>query len=175
MHAALAAAVLSLTALWGAGSAVAAQDAASVGKAFADHCFSPYLTAETAQTNLASSGARVDFYDLRPFSFVAPSLVSGRPATSGTDRRCEVAYDGGDPQPAIAWITKGLKQEGLFGKQVAVPPKFPRQKGIAMIAAAQLNTNRIAVVQAGVRDGPNGSEIYLNVERLTPLDAEVTK
>jgi hypothetical protein len=35
-------------------------------EAFAAHCFSPYLTAETAVERLAP--ARVDFYDLRPFS-----------------------------------------------------------------------------------------------------------
>lgn len=172
MHAALAAAILSLTALMGAGSAVAAQDANAVGKAFADHCFSPYLTAETAQANLGPSGARIDFYDLRPFSSAAASPVTGRPATAGTDRRCEVAFDGADTTTAIAAVHTGLAQEGLAGKVTDVPETFQTYKTAVLIAAAQLNPNRIAVIQVGVRTGPSGAETFLNVERLTPLDED---
>lgn len=169
MHAALAAVTLSLVALTGAGSAVAAQDAAAVGKAFADHCFSPYLTAETAQANLGPSGARIDFYDLRPFSSVAPSPVTGRARTAGTDRRCEVAFDGVDPILAFDWLATGLKQEKLLEHATDVPKSFSPQSGLFTIGAAQLNPNRIAVVQVGVRGGPNGDETFINVERLVPL------
>lgn len=159
-----------LSAFLAAGSAVAAQDANAVGKAFADHCFSPYLTAQTAATHLAPSGARFDFYDLRPFSSAAPSPVVGRAATPGTDRRCEVAFDGQHEQSARDWLITGLTQEGLHQKTAEVPDGFVRQAGSTYIAAAQLNPNRIAVVQTGLRTGPNGDETFISVERLTPLN-----
>lgn len=165
---------LCLTASLAAGSAVAAQDAASVGKAFADHCFSPHLTAETAQTNMAHSGARIDFYDLRPFSAKTPSPVTGSTQTPGTDRRCEVAFDSSDTTTATQWLKTGLKQEGLLNKKTTVPADFTRQEGVTFIAAAQLNPNRIAVVQVGVRGATSNPETFINVERLIPLD-EVTQ
>ncbi|MEH6829761.1 MAG: succinyl-CoA synthetase subunit beta [Sulfitobacter sp.] len=170
MYAACAPATLCLTVSLAAGSAVAAQDAASVGKAFADHCFSPHLTAETAQTQMGPSGARIDFYDLRPFSAATTSPVTGRAATTGTDRRCEVAFDGIDPTTAFNWLSTGLKQEGLIHKKAEVPDDFTHQDGMTFIAAAQLNPNRIAVVQVGVRGPSDMPETFINVERLTLLD-----
>ena len=161
--------ILCLTASLAAGSAVAAQDAASVGKAFADHCFSPHLTAETAQSKMGPSGARIDFYDLRPFSAPAVSPVTGRTHTPGTDRHCEVAFDGFDAMTATNWLSAGLKREGLLHKKAEVPANFMRQDGMSIIAAVQLNPDRIAVVQIGVR-GPTGQpETFINVERLIPL------
>jgi hypothetical protein len=112
----------------------------------------------------------VEFYDLRPFSSAAPSPVTGRAATPGTDRRCEVAVDGDATALAENWLATGLQREGLDKRPAPVPDDFPRLPGLRMIAAAQLNPNRIAVVQVGVRPGPNGQETYMNVERLTPLD-----
>lgn len=153
------------------GAAGAAQDPADrAGKAFASHCFSPYLTAAKADAALAPSGARHEFYDLRPFSAAAPSPVTGRAATPGTDRRCEVAFDGQMADVAKNWILQGLTREGLINRTVDVPRDFGQQPGTTFVAAAQLNPKRIAVVQAGVRAGPNGPETYMNVERLTPLD-----
>ena len=66
--------------------------------AFAAHCFSPVLTADTAAERLAP--ARVDFYDLRPFRagtpvsepVGAPGHAGDRPALRGRLRRC--AYRG---------------------------------------------------------------------------------
>lgn len=173
MNGATTTAILCLTASLTAGNAVAAQDAASIGKAFADNCFNPRLTAETAQANFDPSGARLDFYDLRPFSAAPPSPVTGRPATRGTDRRCEAAFDGFAPQEALAWVNKGLKQEGLADKKAPVPMGFTRQAGIVFVAAAQLNPNRVAVVQIGLREGPTGHETFMSVERLLPLDEVV--
>ncbi|MEQ6202328.1 succinyl-CoA synthetase subunit beta [Sulfitobacter sp. HNIBRBA2951] len=164
---------LCLTASLAAGSAVA-QDADAVGRAFADHCFSPHLTAETAQARIGPSGARVDFYDLRPFSDAAPSPVVGRPMTAGTDRRCEVAFDGHAPVKALNWLRTGIEQEGLLHKEADVPEGFAPQDGMSFIAAAQLNPNRIAVIQVGVRGPADAPETFINVERLTPLN-EVSK
>ncbi|MGB5864990.1 MAG: succinyl-CoA synthetase subunit beta [Sulfitobacter sp.] len=170
MFARTATALLTLTASLAAGTAVA--DAATVSKAFADHCFSPYLTVQTAAEALEPSGARVDFYDLRPFSSTAPSPVTGAPITAGTDRRCEVSFDGADTDTASFWLTKGLAREGLSDDAVPVPEKFPAQSGTVIIAAAQLNPKRIAVVQIGLREGPQGPETFLSIERLIPLEGE---
>lgn len=148
---------------------VQADGAADAGRAFADHCFSPYLTAATADKAVADTSARMDFYDLRPFSSAMPSPVTGRAATAGTDRRCEVSFDGRAPAEAADWIGVGLAQEGLTDRFVPVPGGFALLSTTAFSGAAQLNPDRIAVVQSGVRSGPNGPETYMNVERLTPL------
>jgi len=171
MHAASATASLCLFAFLAAGSAVAAQNANAdaAGQAFADHCFSPFLTAQTAQANIADAGVRLDFYDLRPFSNAAPSPVVGRAATPGTDRRCEVSFDGANPVAAFEWLSTGLKQEGLLDKNAPVPAGFQSQDGMSFIGAAQLNPDRIAVVQIGVRGPADAPETFLSVERLTPI------
>ena len=137
--------------------------------AFADHCFSPFLTAALAEAHLP---ARHDFYDLDPFSAansVSPAIA--RAVTPGTDRRCEVVFDGDDVGAGIAGVLQGLSQEGI-DTEAEVPADFPAQDGTEFIAARQLNPNRIAVVQVGTRSGPNGIETFINVERLVPLDEE---
>ncbi len=137
-------------------------------EAFAAHCFSPLLTAETAAERLAP--ARVDFYDLRPFSSANEvSEPIGRPVTPGTDRRCEVAFDGAHIEAGTAAVLMGLEREGIL-TEAAVPEAFPAQSGTALIAARYLNPNRIAVVQVGTRPGPNGIETFINVERLEPSE-----
>lgn len=147
-----------------------AQNADAAGAAFAAHCFSPYLTAQKARDALAPSGARHDFYDLRPFSDVPPSPVTGRAKTPGTDRRCEVAFDGAHVDTAQRWVTTGLTREGLSSRTIPVPRSFQQTAGTKAAAAVQLNPNRIAVTQVGTRPGPNGTETFINVERLTPLN-----
>jgi hypothetical protein len=136
--------------------------------AFSDHCFTPLLTAETAAERLAP--ARVDFYDLRPFSSAnAVSDPAGRPATPGTDRRCEVAFDGANIDAGVDAVVAGLTREGIL-TEAEVPAAFPAQPGADFIAARFLNPNRIAVVQVGTRPGPNGIETFINVERLEPSE-----
>lgn len=148
-----------------AGPPALASDAA---RAFGDHCFSPYLTAKTALEKIARPGIRVDFYDTKPFSSAAASPATGRPATPGTDRRCEVAFDGDHVEIAKDGAVTGLNEEGI--RQGAdVPTDFVVAEGTRFIAARQLNPKRIAVVQVGLRPGPNGTETFANVERLDPL------
>lgn len=139
----------------------------SPAKDFANRCFSPFLTAETAQRRLQRPGVRVEFYDLRPFSDVAPSPVSGRPATPGTDRRCEVAFDGNEGSQAAEAAVAGLTAEGIL-TEAPVPDTHRALPGTTLLAARYLNPNRIAVVHTGTRAGPNGVETFLTVERLTP-------
>lgn len=155
-----------LCAMGGATEATADSDAALV--AFRDVCFSPFLTAATAQTAFDLPGIRAEFYDLDPFSNAAPSPVTGRAATPGTDRRCEVAFDGVRLQDAYLAVAQAVETEGL-DRKVPVPSEFVAQSGAYMVDARQLNPNRIAVVQVGLRPGPNGQETFLSVERLNPL------
>ena len=154
-------------ALAAAPPSVAAQQAALT--AFADHCFSPFLTAETARKNIAADGLRLDFYDLRPFSARAPSPVVGRPATPGTDRRCEIAFDGDQGGEAAKTAIAALASEGITDA-ADLPPTHADAAlpGTTLLAARRLNPNRIAVVHTGTRPGPNGLETFLMVERLTP-------
>lgn len=135
--------------------------------AFARNCLSPHLTATTATANLAPH-ARHDFYDLRPFSADAPSPAR-TPVTPGTDRRCEIAFDG-DAGPQAAEVAVGaLAAEGIRTEAplpaTHVTAALP---GTTLLAARFLNPNRVAVVHTGTRPGPNGPETFLSVERLTP-------
>ena len=146
-----------------------AQGVPRAAAAFAEHCFSPFLTADRAAANLPQ---RHDFYDLRPFRPANPvAEPQGRPVTPGTDRRCEVAFDGGNVAAGIMGAVSGLRAEGI-DTVVEVPADFPAQPGTQFIEARQLNPNRIAVVQVGTRPGPNGIETFINVERLVPMDAQ---
>ncbi len=137
--------------------------------AFAEHCFSPYMTAARADDVLAPPGARVDFYDLDPFSDAAPSPVSGRAATIGTDRRCEVAFDGSFADMAASAAIAGLEMEGI-DTEAPLPDRYQPTDGTTLLAARQLNPRRIAVVHVGIRPGPNGVETFMVVERLMPLE-----
>ncbi|MEM9344129.1 MAG: succinyl-CoA synthetase subunit beta [Pseudomonadota bacterium] len=147
-------------------SALAAAPAsADALREFSRNCFSPLLTAAKAEA--AFNGLRYDFYDLRPFSNVAPSEARAK-VTPGTDRRCEVALDGDHSDAAARTVTDALNREGIR-REAPVPDTHPATDGTALLAARYLNPNRIAVVHVGTRPGPNGIETFLNVERLTPL------
>ena len=142
----------------------AVADPGAALKAFATHCFSPFLTAAKAAD--AFDGLRHDFYDLKPFSAARPSLPRG-PVTPGTDRRCEVAFDGAHLPRAIEAAKRALAAEGIR-EPAGIPDAYPRTAPFA--AARRLNPNRIAVVLAGTREGPNGTETFLAVERLEPSE-----
>jgi len=141
-------------------------------RAFAENCYSPFLTAQSAQKALGDTGGRYDFYDLTPFSNAAPSPAYGlRPATTGTDRRCEVSFDGDYTTLAIEFATTGLQAEGIT-REVPVPATHKPHAGTELLAARRLNPRRIAVVHVGTRNGPAGLETFMNVERLTPAASQ---
>ncbi|MEM9798624.1 MAG: succinyl-CoA synthetase subunit beta [Pseudomonadota bacterium] len=145
-------------------------------KGFAETCFSPFLTAERAAAAFAAPEIRHDFYDLAPFSDVAPSPAA-TDVTPGTDRRCEVAFDGGYGVQAAQGAGDGLAAEGIR-RDAPLPSSHAdaRLPGTTLLAARFLNPARVAVVHTGTRPGPNGPETFLLVERLTPqASAEVTR
>ena len=154
-----------------ASAASAATPAEQAARAFGNHCFSPFLTAEKARAAFAGVPARVEFYDLDPFSSAAPSPVTGRAATDGTDRRCEVAFDGDYSADAGAAVIAALDAEGIR-QNASVPAGFVATPGTHILAARQLNPRRVAVVHVGTRPGPNGIETFMNVERLRPSAIE---
>jgi len=128
------------------------------------------MTGTRAATVLALGGGRHDFYDTRPFRPGTPISEPGQRApTPGTDRRCEVAFDGDYVDESVAAILEALALEDIT-KKAEVPADFPTIAGTEVIEARFLNPNRIAVVQVGTRAGPNGVETFMNVERLVPLD-----
>ncbi|WP_299648700.1 succinyl-CoA synthetase subunit beta [uncultured Tateyamaria sp.] len=135
--------------------------------AFADHCFSPFLTAATAAAHLSAPGARVAFYDLDPVSAVASSPSDN--VAPGTDRRCSVAIDGNHVDDATWAVENALMREGITDP-ASVPGTYAQTDGTALLAARYLNPNRIAVVIVETRPGTNGIETHMTVERLLPLD-----
>lgn len=146
-----------------------AETALAASQAFANNCFSPLMTAARVDEVLASASVRVDFYDLDPFSNAAPSPVVGREATVGTDRRCEVAFDGEFSVTAASAAVAALTMEGIV-TDAPLPNRYEPLRGTALLAARQLNPRRIAVVHVGTRPGPNGIETFMLVERMTPLE-----
>jgi hypothetical protein len=146
-------------------------DTSAMVQAFADHCFSPYLTAAKAQDLVASTGARVDFYDLDPFTSARPSPALGRKVTKGTDRRCEVSFDGDHTSLATKTVVAALEIEGIR-TAVNLPTQFMRTDGTALLAARRLNPHRIAVVHVGTRHQEDGTETFMLVERLLAQKAD---
>ncbi len=137
--------------------------------AFAGNCFSPYLTADKAATRLGIQGARAEFYDLDPFSSAAPSPVTGRAASAGTDRRCEIAFDGDHAEQAAKTAADALLSQGIV-TPADLPAFYTPTEGTELLAARQLNPRRVAVVHVGTRQGPDGIETFMTVERLTPSE-----
>lgn len=138
---------------------------------FADHCFSPFLTASKAAKTFALSGARYDFFDLDPFSSADPSPATGRAVTAGTDRRCEISFAGDYAEVAAQAATDALAAEGIT-TPASLPATFTPHTGTTLLAARQLNPRRKAVVHVGTRQGPQGTETFMLVERLTPSDQD---
>ncbi|MEO9824652.1 MAG: succinyl-CoA synthetase subunit beta [Paracoccaceae bacterium] len=136
--------------------------------AFVANCFSPFMTAEKAKSRFDQPDIRYDFYDLDPFSNVAPSPASGS-VTEGTDRRCEVAFDHDYAAMAADAVVVQLTKEGIT-KEAAVPANYQASDGTALLAARMLNPKRKAVVHVGTRPGPSGTETFMFVERLLPLN-----
>lgn len=167
-----------LYALLGAGFCVAlgagvaqAGEARDATQAFGANCFSPFMTASRAASRLGGTGARYDFYDLDPFSNVAPSPATGRAVTPGTDRRCEVSFDGAFTEMAIEATLGALAREGIM-TEAQVPASYTQTSGTALLAARQLNPARVAVVHIGTRPGPAGTETFMFVERLVPSNIQ---
>jgi len=153
--------------------ALAQENAILAAQAFAQNCFSPYLTASKAREVLGATGARHDFYDLDPFSNAAPSPAFGlRPATRDTDRRCEVSFDGNHAALAVEMAQNGLQAEGIR-REAPTPDTHKPVAGTELLAARYLNPKRVAVVHVGTRQGPNGIETFMNVERLTPAASQL--
>jgi hypothetical protein len=145
------------------------QIAADAGiRAFVDHCFSPFMTAEKAGQAFDVPDVRYDFYDLDPFSNVPPSPAAGG-VSEGTDRRCEIAFDHDYSAMAAQAVVAQLAKEGIT-KEAAVPQSYQTSDGTALLAARMLNPRRKAVVHVGTRPGPAGIETFMFVERLLPLD-----
>ena len=135
--------------------------------AFADNCFSPFLTAEKVAEAFNFANIRHDFYDLDPFSSAAPSPATARAATPGTDRRCEVSFSGDFTFDATIAVTDRLSREGITAPaDVPDTHETLRTDGTVLLAARRLNPTKIAVVHVGTRPHTNGIETFLNVERL---------
>ncbi|WP_386332054.1 succinyl-CoA synthetase subunit beta [Sulfitobacter sediminilitoris] len=154
-------------------SGAQAGDPASTARAamdlFAQNCFSPFMTAEKARKTFALSGATYDFYDLDPFSSADPSPATGRPATPGTDRRCEIAFAGNHADKAAATAVEALTKEGIT-TPAPLPASYTETETTTLLAARRLNPRRTAIVHVGTRNGPQGTETFMLVERLLPTN-----
>lgn len=151
---------LSAAAVQAGGQAATARAAMTL---FAEHCFSPYLTADKARRAFALSGAAHDFYDLEPFSNVAPSPAMATSVTPGTDRRCAVSFAGNYADEAARAAQNALTAEGIT-TPAPLPARYAATDTTTLLAARQLNPRRVAVVHVGIRD----TETFMLVERMIP-------
>lgn len=135
-------------------------------RAFADNCFSPFMTADKAAKTFALSGTTYDFYDLAPFSSAAPSPAQTN-ITPGTDRRCEIAFPGDHSRMAATAAAEALTSEGIT-TPAPLPAGFMPTETTTLLAARKLNPRRVAVVHVGTRETPQGTVTFMNVERLRP-------
>lgn len=135
---------------------------------FAENCFSPYLTAQKARSIFALSGTTYDFYDLDPFSSAAPSPARTE-VTLGTDRRCEISFQGNYAEKAATAAAEALKSEGIT-TPAALPAAYTKTTTTTLLAARHLNPRRVAIVHVGTRENANGTETFMLVERLTPIN-----
>ncbi|NNE87017.1 MAG: succinyl-CoA synthetase subunit beta [Silicimonas sp.] len=142
-------------------------DARAGIQAFVANCFSPFLTGDKARDVFNYANIRYEFYDLTPFSNVDPSPVMGRPATPGTDRRCEVAFNGDYSMEASTAVFAQLRAEGITAP-AEVPDTYQPTEGTMLLAARQLNPRRVAVVHVGTRARGSETETFMFVERLLP-------
>lgn len=158
--------------------ALGAQNAAAGGpkstaraamQLFADHCFSPFLTAERAAKAFALSGAAYDFYDLDPFSSADPTPATARAVTPGTDRRCEISFAGNYAENAAQAAVNALFAERIT-EPAPVPASHIKGATTTLLAARRLNQSRVAVVHVGTRQGAQGIRTFMLVERLTSTD-----
>ena len=133
---------------------------------FADNCFSPYMTAIKATKTFALSGTSYDFYDLDPFSAAAPSPAQ-IDVTPGTDRRCEISFAGNHAKQAAKAAAEAPSKEGIT-TPARLPASYAETNTTTLLAARQLNPRRTAIVHVGTRQGPQGIETFMLVERLTP-------
>ncbi|MDG1259275.1 MAG: hypothetical protein P8O08_17905 [Paracoccaceae bacterium] len=138
---------------------------------FAANCFSPFLTGQSAERIFNVLGRRHDFYDLAPFSAVALSPANERAVTQGTDRRCEISFQGSFAAQAAETATAALEAEGLR-TAADLPTHFIRTPDTTLLAARRLNPRRVAVVHVGTRVGENGIDTFMSVERLLPEQVE---
>ncbi|MEM7719935.1 MAG: succinyl-CoA synthetase subunit beta [Pseudomonadota bacterium] len=132
--------------------------------AFTRNCFSPRMTAKKAAEVFEASDISYDFYDLDPLTSAAPSPAQTS-ATPGTDRRCEVTFAGDFSDDAMIAVLSRLSREKIT-EPAEVPATHSQTSGTTLLAARRLNPSKIAVVHIGTRQGPNGLETFLNVERL---------
>jgi len=154
------------------GLAGAGSETVALGfKTFSQHCLSPHLTRPVLdrEEEAIASGVRFDFYDLLPFSAAQVTPVTGRVATAGTDRRCEVSFDTDASAGAAKVAVDALERERI-SDETPLPSTHADAAlpGTTLLAARKLNPQRIAIVHTGARPGANGIETFLMVERLTP-------
>ncbi len=135
---------------------------------FSENCFSPHLSADKAAVAFRYLTGKYDFYDLDPFSSAAPSPVQTT-VTPGTDRRCEIAFPGDYAERAARAAAEALQSEGIT-TPAALPAAFTETNTTSLLAARQLNPRRVAIVHVGTRQGAEGTETFMLVERLTPTD-----
>jgi hypothetical protein len=144
--------------------------------AFAQTCTVRGLTLAEAEARMRAHVAdlggaglpfRLDFYDIT----LEPT---DRSVTPGTDRRCEVAFDGTHTSEAIAALLEVMQTPPVFGTAIPLPITHSPGPGTAFIEGRQLNPRVAAVVHVGTRETAGGPETFINVERLTPSDQDQT-
>ncbi len=145
--------------------------AALAQSAFAAVCTNPFQTAATVEQRMRNHVADQGGEGL-PFTltFYDTTLEdTGADVMPSTDRRCEVAFPGDHTADATQTLLTAMQGPPVFGTVIDMPNGFAATETTHFIQARLLNARGTrAVVHVGTREGPQGQETFINVERLPP-------
>ncbi|WP_226779353.1 hypothetical protein [Oceaniglobus trochenteri] len=148
-----------------AGSAAHAGEARDAIRAFNAHCFTKGMTQEQAERRMRETSGTPASAPL-PFTltFYDTTIAPAPGAHPGTDRRCEVTFDGDHTAEAIAALREQMQTPPVFGTAGMLPPTHAPEAGTALIEGRDLPRGRRAVVHVTLRNGRTA----IGVDRLSP-------
>ncbi|WP_051539344.1 hypothetical protein [Sulfitobacter sp. 20_GPM-1509m] len=143
---------------------IAMADGQAAISAFNAYCFQAGQTAAQARDNMQALAG-----DPLPFELTFwDATLEAAPADApyGVERRCEVSWEGNQPQAAIDALRVQMNTPPVFGRPTTMPTTHSAQPGTALIEARELLQGRVAVVHVGTRGGANSVKTFMAVDRL---------
>ena len=146
-------------------SLTAAGEARDAIRAFNAHCFTKGMTLEQAQQRMRRISNTPGVAPL-PFelAFYDTTIAPAPAAHPGTDRRCQITFDGDYTADALTALQHQMATPPVFGTPGDLPRTHAPQAGTTFIQGRDLPLNRRAVVHVGLRDG----KTFISVDRLAP-------
>ncbi len=133
-------------------------------QAFNAYCFQAGQTEAQARTNMQALAGTPLPFDLTFWDATLEDAPADVPY--GVERRCEVAWNGNQPQTAIDALRIQMATPPVFGSETVLPDTHRPLSGTALIEGRALLNGRVAVVHVGTREGTEGIRTFMAVDRL---------